>query len=205
MKNVLDCQGMLCPQPVIETRNALEAMPAGELEVVVDNEASRSNVERFAMSQGCAVEVTATDGGCRLLIRKTAAAIPQPGARPAEAYICPVAVEPGLVFVIPSDTMGHGNDELGRILLRVFIKIIKETEPRPGRIFFYNTGVRITATDSDLIAPLKALEAEGVAIFSCGTCLDFFNLKDQLLVGEVTNMYDIMTAMAGAARVVSPY
>ena len=204
MEQILDCQGMVCPQPVLATRDALATMAAGVLTVVVDNEASRSNVERFAISQGCAVTSQAEGGRFRLLITKRGDAVPQPDAPSAEAYVCPTPAAAGLVYVIPSDTMGHGDDTLGRVLLRAFIKTIKEVEPQPVTIFFYNTGVKITATDSDCIPPLQALAAQGVAIFSCGTCLDFFNLKEQLRVGKVTNMYEIMTAMATAARVVSP-
>lgn len=204
MNTILDCQGMLCPQPVIATRDALAGMAAGVLEVVVDNEASRSNVERFALSQGCAVTVVHEGARFRLLIAKASGATPAPGAPAAEAYTCPTPAATGLIYVIPSDTMGHGDDALGRVLLRAFIKTIKEMSPRPDTIFFYNTGIKVTATDSDLIAPLKELEAAGVAIFSCGTCLDFFNLKERLLVGKVTNMYEIMAAMTTAARVVSP-
>ena len=89
--------------------------------------------------------------------------------------------------------------------MRAYIKTLKNINPLPAKIFFYNSGVKITATESDLIAPLKELTDLGVEIFSCGTCLDFFNLKDDLLVGQVTNMFEIMDAVAQAAKVVSPY
>lgn len=205
MKKIVDCQGMACPQPVLATRDALAAMAEGVLTVLVDNEASRSNVERFAMSQGCTVVSETVGNLFRLVITKRGDAVPQPDAPAAEAYTCPTPAAAGLIYLIPSDTMGHGDDSLGRVLLRAFIKTIKEVPPQPAKMFFYNTGVRVTATDSDLIAPLAALEAQGVAIFSCGTCLDFFNLKNDLRVGTVTNMYEIMVAMTTAARVVSPY
>lgn len=204
MKKILDCRGMICPQPVIETKNTLEQMAEGELTVIVDNDASRSNVERFAMSQGCGVTVQAGGGNFHLAISKARGAKPQAGAAAAEAYSCE-APAGAIVYVIPSDTMGHGNDELGRVLIRAFLKTIKEVTPRPAKILFYNSGVRLTATDSDLIEPLRSLETEGTAIFSCGTCLDFFNLKEKLLVGKVTNMYDIMDSMTKAAKVVSSH
>ena len=100
--------------------------------------------------------------------------------------------------------MGRGNDPLGGVLMRAYIKTLKNINPLPAKIFFYNTGVKITASESDLIAPLQELAGLGVEIFSCGTCLDFFNLQDNLLVGQVTNMFEIMNAMAQAAKVVSP-
>lgn len=204
MEKIVDCQGMLCPQPVLATRDALAAMAEGVLTVVVDNAASRSNVERFALSQGCAVTIADEGARFRLTITKASGVTAQPGAPAAESYTCPTPAATGLIYVIPSDAMGHGDDNLGRVLLRAFLKTLGDVQPRPTKIFFYNTGVKVTATDSDLIAPLKALEAEGVAIFSCGTCLDFFNLKDDLRVGKITNMYEIMVAMVTAARVVSP-
>ena len=89
--------------------------------------------------------------------------------------------------------------------MRAYVKTIKNLSPLPGKIFFYNTGVKITATESDLIAPLRELAAQGVEIYSCGTCLDFLNLKDALLVGQATNMFEIMDAMAQASKVLSPY
>ncbi len=207
MPTTLDCTGLKCPQPVLRTRDALAAGPEGdELVVLVDNEAARGNVERFAKSQGCAVRVEELGGEryrLQLTRRKDVPAATTPFA--AEDYPCPAPAGPGLVYVIPADVMGRGDEDLGRILMRAFVKTIAEVKPLPEKIFFYNGGARLTATDSDLIAPLKKLAEQGVKILSCGTCLDFFNLKKELRVGEVTNMYDIMDSMARAAKVVSPF
>ena len=178
-------------------------MAAGVVEVIVDNEASRSNVERFAISQGCTVSVRDQGGIFFLTITKSAASSPAVDAPTVEAYSCEVP-DNGVIYLIPSHTMGHGDDHLGEVLMRAFVKTIKDLEQQPAKIFFYNTAVRLTATESDLIEPLQSLAAKGVAIYSCGTCLDFFNLKENLLVGQVTNMYDIMDSMHKAAKVISP-
>jgi len=206
MPTILDCTGLKCPQPVLRTKDALEAMSAsGELEVLVDNEAARANVERFACSQGCMVAVEATGGeNYRLRITKRTMDRPTP-LFSATDYPCEVPAATDLVYVIPADTMGRGDEDLGRILMRAFVKTIGEMNPLPAKIFFYNAGVRLTASDSDLLAPLKELQEEGVQIFSCGTCLDFFNLKKELRVGEITNMYDIMDSMTRAAKIISPF
>jgi selenium metabolism protein YedF len=175
--------------------------------VLVDNEAAQSNLARFGKSQGCAVEIRASGETRSITISKKA---PHGERHPAtdtptpEEYRCDLPGT-GLIYVIPSDTMGRGSDPLGAVLMRAYIKTIKSLDPLPARIFFYNTGVRITATESDLIAPLRELADLGVEIYSCGTCLDFLNLKDTLLVGQVTNMFEIMEAMARAAKVLSPY
>lgn len=200
----LDCRGLKCPQPVLQTKDALEQMAAGEIEVLVDNDASRSNVERFAKSRGCSSSVIEQDGLYRITIRKSGDSRPAADAGDASRYTCePVRRE--LVYVVPSDTMGQGNDELGRVLMRAYIKTMKDISPLPARILFFNSGVMITANESDLIEPLQDLAAKGVEIFSCGTCLDFLGLKDKLLVGKTTNMYEIMQSMAGADKVVSPF
>ncbi len=204
MKQIVDCRGMVCPEPVIKTKDALESIEEGIIEVVVDNDASKSNVERFAASQGCNVAVHSADNTHTLTISKGEGATASPGAKPAEQYTCDLP-DGGLIYVIPADTMGRGDDNLGSVLMRAFIKSIMHMAPQPSKIFFYNSGVTITATESDLIAPLQELEKQGVEIYSCGTCLDFFNLTDNLLVGSPTNMYEIMDAMTQAKKVVSPY
>jgi selenium metabolism protein YedF len=159
-------------------------------------------VERFATSMGCGVEIRSSGETHRITISKGPQAAAA-GAPAPEDYRCEPAGT-GLMYVIPADTMGRGNEALGAVLMRAYIKTIKSLAPLPAKIFFYNSGVKITATESDLIAPLRELAGLGVEIYSCGACLDFFNLKESLLVGQVTNMFEIMDSMARAAKVVSP-
>ena len=204
MNTVLDCRGLACPQPVIRAKELLDSLAQGAVEVLVDNEAAQSNLARFGKSQGCTVEIRTSGDTRHITITKA----PQgEGADPlakTEEYRCDLP-GPGLVIVIPAETMGRGNDALGGVLMRAYVKTIKNLSPLPTKIFFYNTGVKITATESDLIAPLRELAGLGVEIYSCGTCLDFLNLKDALLVGQVTNIFEIMDGMAQAGKVVSPY
>jgi len=204
MHTVLDCRGLACPQPVIRAKELLDTLTQGSVEVLVDNEAAQSNLTRFGKSQGYGVESRASGDTRHITLSKDSAAKDAAAAPAPEEYRCDPPGT-GLVVIIPAETMGRGNDALGGVLMRAYIKTIKNLSPLPAKIFFYNTGVKITATDSDLIAPLRELAAQGVEIYSCGACLDFLNLKDSLLVGQVTNMYEIMDAMAQAAKVVSPY
>ncbi|MFA6498503.1 MAG: sulfurtransferase-like selenium metabolism protein YedF [Desulfurivibrionaceae bacterium] len=205
MNTVLDCRGLACPQPVIKAKELLDFLEQGAVvEVLVDNEAAQSNLARFGKSQGCVVEIRAIGDTRHITISKGLPPVEGAQAPAPEDYRCDLP-GPGLVYVIPADTMGRGNDPLGGVLMRAYVKTIKSLSPLPAKIFFYNTGVKITATESDLIAPLRELAAMGVEIYSCGTCLDFFNLKDAVLVGQVTNMFEIMDGMAQANKVVSPY
>ena len=203
MNTVLDCRGLACPQPVIRAKELLDSLAHGVVEVLVDNEAAQSNLERFGKSQGCTVAITGSGNTRHIMLSKAPHGDVTKALTP-EDYHCDL---PGLslVIVVPADTMGRGNDALGGVLMRAYIKTIKHLSPLPAKIFFYNSGVKITATESDLITPLQELAAQGVEIYSCGTCLDFFNLKDALLVGKATNIFEIMDAMAKAGKVVSPY
>jgi selenium metabolism protein YedF len=203
MNTVLDCRGLACPQPVLKTKELLDGLERGSVEVLVDNEAAESNLARFGKSQGCTVEIRVSGDTRHITLGKGPQAEGAKVTAP-EDYRCDLPGT-GLIIVIPADTMGRGNDALGGVLMRAYVKTLKNLSPLPAKLFFYNTGVKITATESDLIAPLRELADLGVEIYSCGTCLDFFNLKDALLVGQVTNMFEIMEAMAQAAKVVSPY
>ncbi|MCX5877420.1 MAG: sulfurtransferase-like selenium metabolism protein YedF [Deltaproteobacteria bacterium] len=203
MNTVLDCRGLACPQPVIRAKELLDSLAQGTVEVLVDNEAAQSNLERFGKSQGCTVGIRASGDTRHITISKGPRGDAARAVAP-EDYRCDL---PGtdLIVVIPADTMGRGNDALGEVLMRAYTKTLKHLSPLPAKIFFYNAGVKITATESDLIAPLQELADLGVKIYSCGTCLDFFNLKDSLLVGKSSNMFEIMDAMAKASKVISPY
>ena len=74
----------------------------------------------------------------------------------------------------------------------------------PEIILCYNSGASLTCEDSDSLEDLKSLEAEGVKILTCGTCLDFYGLKEKLAVGGVTNMYEIVEIMESAGTIVRP-
>ncbi len=199
----LDCRGLACPEPVLRTKDSLE-QGVTSLEVIVDNEASLKNVSRFASSRGCAVEVASLADGCYSL-RISGQARPAAEAFDAAAYACDVGKGSGLVYVISSDSMGRGSDELGWALLQTYVQTIREVEPLPERILLYNGGVRLVTEESGALEALQELQRRGVEILACGTCLDFFGLRSAIRVGEISNMYDIMSSMATATRIVSPF
>lgn len=199
----IDCKGLACPQPVIQIKNALE-QGADRLQVIVDNEASRENVSRFARSRQCDVKVEPGDDGCFYL---TIEAGDTPGENQFDPndYPCSLPVAAGMVYVISSDSMGRGSDELGWALLQTYIQTIEQVDPLPSKIIFYNSGVKLVARQSGALDALAALQKKGVEILACGTCLDFFQLKSEIKIGHISNMYDIMTAMSEAGKLVSPF
>ena len=110
----------------------------------------------------------------------------------------------GTIVVVSSDRMGSGNDELGKVLMKGFLFAITQLDVLPRKMLFYNGGATLTAKGSDPLEHLKPLEAQGVEILTCGTCLDYYQLKDKLAVGTVTNMYSIVEAMAEAGKIIRP-
>lgn len=97
------------------------------------------------------------------------------------------AQDDNTVVVISSDRMGTGNDELGKVLIKGFIFAVTQLDKLPKTMLFYNGGATLTTEGSDSLEDLKSLEAQGVEIMTCGTCLDYYGLKDKLAVGSVTN------------------
>jgi len=204
VKNILlDCRGLNCPQPVINTKEALE-QGQRNLEVLVDNEASRGNVTRFARSRNCEVTVNDLENGTfQLIIAQTGDSGKQEEFDP-DQYSCDLPAGNGLVYVISSASMGRGSDELGWALLQTYIQTIKDVSPLPSRILFYNEGVRLVAEESGALDALRALQDQGVEISACGTCLDYYKLTSAIKVGHISNMFDIMSAVNNAAKVASP-
>ena len=111
---------------------------------------------------------------------------------------------PGVVLLVTKDELGQGPPELGWVLMRSFFKALAGNESKPARAIFVNSGVRLTREGSEVLDDLRALENTGVQILSCGTCLDYFDLKDKLEIGEATNMNDTVTALMTADHVVGP-
>lgn len=195
-EKVIDARGLACPQPVIMTRAALQECDA--VVTLVDNRTAQHNVTRMAEKSGCTVRAEEREDGIYLHILRTA----QPTGRPAPA---PEAAPPGgpLVLVISNEHMGHGDAELGQILIRGFFHTLNEIEPLPDTIIFFNSGVRLVVEGSPVLEDLHSLSDQGVELLACGTCLQYYNLKDKIAVGEVSNMMTIAETMLRAGRLVS--
>lgn len=192
---VLDCQGLACPQPVILTKKALDQRPP-QLTVIVDNAAAKENVAKFAAASGYGVNIEPAGGVFRLHLLALGSA---PAALPADAGV-PAA---GPVFLISRATLGQGDDQLGAILMKSFFVSLQELQPAPRAILLLNGGVHLAVEGSPVLAGLQELSRRGVNVMVCGTCLDFFQLKDKLAVGSVTNMYSILTELTGASRAIT--
>lgn len=196
----VNAMGDNCPIPVIKTKKAMQALTGPEtIEVLVDNEVAVQNVTKMAESSGGQVHSE------KLGEAEYKVTISMQGAPEVqEDTACIPDAKGDLVVVVSSDRMGTGNDELGKVLIKGFIFAVTQLDTLPKAMLFYNGGVTLTTEGSPALEDLKSLEAQGVEIMSCGTCLDYYGLKDKLVVGNVTNMYNIVETQAKAAKVIKP-
>jgi len=194
----IDCRGLACPAPVLQTKEALERDHPQVIKVVVDNEASKQNVARFMASQK--LEVSIQEAGNEFHIIGTVGDSPAPempvDEKKGEAH-CKIMV------MVTNDCMGHGDDVLGQKLMMSFLKTLKEMGEDLWRLVFVNNGVKMTIKGSEVLPIIQEHEKTGIYILVCGTCLTHFNLLDQKEVGETTNMLDIVTAMQLADKVIT--
>ena len=100
--------------------------------------------------------------------------------------------------------MGNGDDQLGRTLMKGFLYAVSQLEQLPKTILLYNGGVKLAVEGAVSVEDLKSMEAQGVQVLACGTCLNYYGLTEQLAVGSVTNMYAIVEELNAAGKVIRP-
>ncbi len=206
MEKIIDCMGMACPLPVINAKKALLSFTEdGVLTVRVDNETAVQNLTRLGGYYG--FEVSSVQNGEKayeVIIKVKSGALKDGISESAEEYSCDVPAHGDKVVVISADTMGTGDENLGRKLMKAFIFSLKSQDAVPDKIIFYNRGAFLTTEDPDTVSDLKDLAEAGAVIMTCGTCLDFYGLKEKLKVGVVSNMYDIAEAQMKASLIIRP-
>lgn len=195
MRIELDARGLSCPKPVINTKKELDKIDQGVVIVTVDNEISKENVLKLAKSMNHEANVLKSekDSICIEIIKGENVIIEEKSQE---------SLSDTCIF-INSDKMGNGNDELGHVLMKGYIYTLTESKPYPKSILFVNSGIKLTTENEATVENLKILQDAGVEILSCGTCLDYYELKDALKVGTVTNMYTIVETMNNSSKTIS--
>ena len=204
----LDERGKQCPLPVIEAKKALESSAPGEkVEVVVDNEIAVQNLTKMADHKGFAVCSEKTGEREFLVTITTGEGNGETAQAPsvAEEVTCtPDGRRKGMVVVLSSNQMGQGDEVLGKLLMKGFVFALTQQDMLPEIILLYNSGAFLSCEGSDNLEDLKTLEAQGVEILTCGTCLNHYGIAEKRQVGGVTNMYEIVEKMTKASVVVRP-
>lgn len=190
-ERIIDATGQECPKPVIMTKKELDNLDNGTITTIVDNLVAKENISKLASGLGLEYSVEqSSEKEIRITIIK--------GKEDVTTEKSQIKTLSESTIAIGTDKMGSGDEQLGNILMKSFIYTVKETEPLPQNILFYNSGVNLTCEGSPVLDDLKYLAEAGVEIVSCGTCLDFYNLKEKLAVGSISNMYTIYEKMKNA-------
>jgi len=199
MPSELDCRGLACPAPVLQTKQKIEKENLSEINVIIDNQAAKENVSRFLENQKfeVSVEKKGTDFHVHGKKTGTSEGDSQPLVKEPKSH------EKKIMVMVGTNCMGHGDDVLGSLLLFNFLKTLKEMGTELWRLVLVNNGVKLTIEGAEVLPVLKELESEGVTILVCGTCLNHFSLLEKKKVGETTNMLDIVTAMQLADNVIN--
>lgn len=183
----IDARKLACPKPVILTKKELDAMEKGVVCTLVDNKVATENLSRLAESMGLKATVEEVGEDYKVTINKDHAVEVK-------------ADDETFVIGVGTNVMGHGDEKLGAILIKSFMYTVSQTAPLPKTIVFFNGGVKLTCEGSEVLEDIKNMADNGVKIISCGTCLDFYGLKEKLAVGEISNMYTIYETLEKADR-----
>lgn len=189
MERIVDARGLNCPQPVILTKKVMDE-DDGSLEIItiVNQQAALENVSKLASNQGYQYQVEEKAGDFYIYMKKVL------------ADECKAEEGKNIAILVKSRLFGEGEEQLGEILMKSFLYTLTEMKGDIKHIIFMNSGVFLTCAGSPVLEHLKVLAEEGVEILSCGTCLDFYNLKDKLEVGSITNMYTAVEILTSAEK-----
>lgn len=202
----IDMKGQPCPIPVIMAKKALGAPGATGVEVIVDNIVAVQNLEKMARGYGYAFaqRQNAASEWAAQIDMQGAAPPPQNNAAPTVAVTAPAArANAPLVVLVTSNQMGAGAEELGKILIKGFVFSLTQLPTPPECVIFLNSGAQLTVQGANTVPDLQNLAAMGTGIYTCGTCLNYYNLTEQLAVGEITDMMGITTRLAAAGRLIT--
>lgn len=189
---MIDARGIACPQPVLMMKAELEKISEGIVTILVDNKGSSINVKNFCEANGCTVVVTEKDGSYQI--------------DAAKGYACAAAEEPqkdkNIVVFISGECVGSEEQVLGKNLMKGFLGNLKNLTPLCRTIIIVNNGVRMTTVNEETVSILKELESLGVEILSCGACLNYFDIVDELKVGRVTDAHTVGTRLYEADKII---
>lgn len=192
MEKVVDARGLTSPGPVVMTIQALEQMERGIVTTVVNSSIALENVTQMAHKLGCEVEVEERAGDYYIRIEKSQMS-PTPGLMGVEQA----------VLLLGSDVLGQGDEVLGRTLLRNFLYTFCQMKGLASTIILYNSAVSLAVEGSEALGYLLELERAGIRVLCCRTCVEHYQLRDKLIVGELADMYTMVEAIALAPKVIT--
>lgn len=189
---IIDCKGLSCPLPVVETKKYFDSITSGYATIIVDNEIAKNNVMKLAEKQKLKINLKEIENLFHITLTKAQ----------RENIINDVynLEENKYTIAIGSNKMGEGDDQLGKILMKSYLFALSESDIIPNSLIFLNSGVYLIEENSNTLDSVKKLRERGVDILVCGTCVEFYGIEKNIGVGEVSNMYSIVEIMNQADK-----
>ena len=205
---IIDAFGMQCPMPLMMAKKEIDA-GARELAIKVDNDTAVKNLTRLGKKTGLSVQTKQIEGGFLVSFAEIEGD-GAPGALSGESdavgnlSLASSGAGSGYAVFIGKDHIGEGEQELGYNLMKMALYTLSESDAVPASLLFMNSGVLLlTNGEQQIIDNINALIEKGSDVLVCGTCLDYYQVKDKLAVGDISNMYDILERMQEAAKVIT--
>lgn len=225
---IVDTRGLVCPSPLIMTRQGLTEAGADEpVQIIIDNPTSLSNVKHYLTDNKLSFSVVEEGGATVVTVTGRVEAEAEAKAEdegkagngnevkakfelkgnPEDYCSISSTSRPGkrnTVIAIASDKMGSGDDELGVKLMISFFRTMVLLEPAPDSVVFYNSGVKMAMDDSPVLDHIKELIEKGTGIYLCTTCISHFGIKERLPAGSFSDMYQILNLLKDADHIIRP-
>lgn len=201
----INALGKACPTPVLMAKKQLESNDH-DFEILVDNQTAVSNLTRFAQNQGFQVEVEGQEPEfCVHIFGEGTVLDEDEEVMDMECCDCDCSCSTNTIaYFIGKDHIGEGEGELGFNLLKMAVYTLSEGNHVPDYLLFMNSGVKFVVNkDEQIEQSLDKLIQRGTKVLVCGTCLNFYQIADQLKYGIVSNMYDILGAMEEVGNVIT--
>lgn len=197
----VNCLGLKCPMPLIATKKALLENPGKNLRILIDNETSCSNLKTYLSDNGIEFSVNELKGIFYFETGSTPIVAP---LKEEASYCSSNAENSRFIVVLDSAEMGRGSTELGSILLKGFLTALSESDILPDEVICYNGGVVLASSESQFSGYLKKIADRDVKITLCGTCVDYYGIKDKLVAGNISNMMYILSRLSSTLKIVKP-
>jgi selenium metabolism protein YedF len=192
MNNIIDCKGLACPLPVVKAKKYFDSIESGEATIIVDNLVAKDNIVKLAKGSGNESIVEEKEGLYFIKITKEKCEVVNEEIKESKKF----------TLLVSTDKLGMGDDKLGDMLMKSYIFALSEADTVPTDLLFINGGVNLTIDTSPVLDSLKKLMERGANILVCGACLDFYDVKEKLSLGEITNMYTIVELMNSADKTI---
>jgi len=202
---IIDTSGQQCPAPLIATKRALKDAQTGDaLKIITDNQTAFNNICRFLKDNKTKFSFEESNDIWTLTITKQTAELIDVTPEESCTMEIPHFSKGDFVVAFTSDRMGDGDEELGHLLMKNFVKAIRDLDVLPGKMVFYNKGVILGAEGSPVIDQLKEIEKMGVTMLLCSTCAKYYALEQKIKIGTMSNMFEITQVMSSAGNIIRP-